>query len=139
MEITDDEIREILEYCGKATPGEWANNGNGVHVGVGCVAITYDRREENAAFIANAKRDLPRLATALREARNCGRSEREHDPMLCNNCAECLYKRWAKADAETTRLHARIAELEAQRDSLQMQVESETYSKCFTDTNVGDD
>lgn len=41
--------------------------------------------------------------------------------------------------AETTRLRARIAELEAQRDGLQMQVESETYSKCFTDTNVGDD
>lgn len=82
MEITDEQITEILEYCENATQGPWVVT-DGQHIdqyaphpdgnrllSEGSYDANYHLfSTSDVTFIARARTDLPRLALALREAR----------------------------------------------------------------------
>lgn len=90
-DITDAELERMLEYCEKATPGEWKHYRNKLRPQFSAVinevqakgsdvavvswggfddsARPEKEHAQNAAFIAAARTDLPRVVAALREVR----------------------------------------------------------------------
>ena len=48
--MTTEQLQELLSVAVSATHGEWVASGNGIHVGIRCVATTHaDDREQRVA------------------------------------------------------------------------------------------
>lgn len=93
--MTDAQLKAIEERAEKATPGPWGVNGQRGdaywygYVHAGDTPIDDVFREENAAFIAHSREDVPALVAEVRRLREAlfHAVKRDHeDTTWCSGC-----------------------------------------------------
>jgi outer membrane murein-binding lipoprotein Lpp len=134
-ELTEARLAEIEARCEAATPGPWyagfcldAPDGAELYIGkmkngeTADVLYAFDEKNANAAFMADARSDIPALLAYIWEIesdRNDAREEADADRRSYAQYVE-------RATAEMKRL-------EAERDALRRQVEAERWRDARTE------